>query len=171
MLTHRNVAFSVFKQNSLFCSLLMYPKFYLGRQHKVLYIENQYVYIALNADVCVLVRDLSIFSMVSQEINGQVRAYVSTLAWRKRMINESFHHSTSLKRTFIFGHYKDLSKRCFGAFIPYCWHIVMTICWHVWTERTGKKKKMYFVLKFYFYFSIQVCCLKGVPCCSQQRKG
>lgn len=31
----------------------MDPKFYLGRQHKVLYIENQYVYIALNADVCV----------------------------------------------------------------------------------------------------------------------
>ncbi|XP_056890397.1 F-box only protein 47-like isoform X2 [Takifugu flavidus] len=61
------------------------------------------------------VRDLSIFSMVSKEVNGQVRAYISTLAWRKRMMNENFHHFVSFKQTFIVGHYKDLSllfKRC-----------------------------------------------------------
>lgn len=60
--------------------------------------------------MCVLVRDLSIFSMVSKEVNGQVRAYISTLAWRKRMMNENFHHFVSLKQTFIVGHYKDLSR-------------------------------------------------------------
>ncbi|TWW80625.1 F-box only protein 47 [Takifugu flavidus] len=47
------------------------------------------------------VRDLSIFSMVSKEVNGQVRAYISTLAWRKRMMNENFHHFVSFKQTFI----------------------------------------------------------------------
>lgn len=61
---------------------------------------------------CVSVRDLSIFSIVSKEINGQIRAYISTLAWRKKMINENFNHSISYKQSFVFGYYKDLSKSC-----------------------------------------------------------
>lgn len=104
--------------------------------------------------LCVLVRDLSIFSMVSKEVNGQVRAYISTLAWRKRMMNENFHHFVSLKQTFIVGHYKDLSRWCLDINVDSA--VVVGTVYLTVAEGAGMartRKKMCFVFNFYFLHS------------------
>ncbi|XP_035532818.1 F-box only protein 47-like [Morone saxatilis] len=61
------------------------------------------------------VLEISVFSMVSKEITRYVANYISTLAWRNKMIIQSFHRSTCLEQRFTIGRYRDLGllfKRC-----------------------------------------------------------
>ncbi|XP_073330317.1 F-box only protein 47-like [Pagrus major] len=52
--------------------------------------------------------EISVFSMASKEITGYVVDYISTLAWRNKMIIENFHHNTCLEERLTIGHYRDL---------------------------------------------------------------
>ncbi|KAM3608180.1 uncharacterized protein V6R79_020531 [Siganus canaliculatus] len=61
------------------------------------------------------VLDVSVFCMASKEITRFIVDYISTMAWKNKMIIDSFHHSTNLEQRTIIGHYKDLGllfKRC-----------------------------------------------------------
>ncbi|XP_035250576.1 F-box only protein 47-like [Anguilla anguilla] len=65
---------------------------------------------------CLSVMDISVFSMVSKAINSYITGYVSTQAWRNRMIMLKFHHSASpTQEDCILDHYRSLGvlfKRC-----------------------------------------------------------
>ncbi|XP_071359067.1 F-box only protein 47-like isoform X2 [Trachinotus anak] len=59
--------------------------------------------------------EISVFSMVSKEITRRVVDYISTLAWRNKMIIQSFHHSTFAEQRSTIGLYRSLGllfKRC-----------------------------------------------------------
>uniref|UniRef100_A0A3Q3MH97 F-box protein 47 n=1 Tax=Mastacembelus armatus TaxID=205130 RepID=A0A3Q3MH97_9TELE len=61
------------------------------------------------------VLEISVFSLVSKEITRYVVDYISTMAWKNKMIIQSFHHSTCLEQRSIVRHYRDLGllfKRC-----------------------------------------------------------
>ncbi|XP_041807408.1 F-box only protein 47-like [Chelmon rostratus] len=61
------------------------------------------------------VLEISVFCMVSKEITRYLVDYISTHAWKNKMIIESFHFSTCLQQRFTIGHYRDLGlmfKRC-----------------------------------------------------------
>uniref|UniRef100_A0A3Q0QUP2 F-box domain-containing protein n=1 Tax=Amphilophus citrinellus TaxID=61819 RepID=A0A3Q0QUP2_AMPCI len=61
------------------------------------------------------VREISVFAMVSKEITRHVADYVSTVAWKNKMILQSFHCATLLEQKSTIGHYRDLGllfKRC-----------------------------------------------------------
>ncbi|XP_037344679.2 F-box only protein 47-like [Pungitius pungitius] len=61
------------------------------------------------------VLEISVFSMVSKEINRFILDYISSLAWKKKTVIQSFHHSTCLQKKSIIEHYRDLGvlfKRC-----------------------------------------------------------
>eukprot|EP00064_Thunnus_orientalis_P004292 superscaffoldBa00000387_g4303 len=61
------------------------------------------------------VLEISVFSMVSKEITRYVVDYINTLAWKNKMIIQSFHHSTCHEQTSTIEHYRDLGllfKRC-----------------------------------------------------------
>lgn len=64
----------------------------------------------MKENVCVSVLETSVFCMVSKEITGHIMEYISTLAWKNKMVIESCHRSTCLEQTFIVRHYRDLSK-------------------------------------------------------------
>ncbi|KAK1903208.1 F-box only protein 47 [Dissostichus eleginoides] len=59
-------------------------------------------------DKCLVVLEISIFSMVSKEITRSVVEYISTLAWKNKTIIQSFHHSTCPEQRSTIGHYRDL---------------------------------------------------------------
>lgn len=63
--------------------------------------------------VCVSVLEISVFCMVSKEIAGHIVDYISSLAWKNKMIIESFHRSTCLEQRSTIRHYRDLSKQQF----------------------------------------------------------
>lgn len=50
------------------------------------------------------------FSMVSKEITRYVVDYINTLAWKNKMIIQSFHHSACHEQTSTIEHYRDLGK-------------------------------------------------------------
>ncbi|XP_030613689.1 F-box only protein 47 [Archocentrus centrarchus] len=61
------------------------------------------------------VREISVFAMVSKEITRHVADYISTVAWKNKMILQSFHYATLLEQKSTIGHYRDLGllfKRC-----------------------------------------------------------
>ncbi|XP_022597057.1 F-box only protein 47 [Seriola lalandi dorsalis] len=61
------------------------------------------------------VLEISVFSMVSKEITRHVVDYISTLAWKNKMIVQSFHHSTFPEQSSTIEHYRNLGlllKRC-----------------------------------------------------------
>ncbi|XP_045909062.1 F-box only protein 47-like [Micropterus dolomieu] len=61
------------------------------------------------------VLEISVFSMVSKEITRYLVDYISTLAWKNKMIVQSFHHCTCLEQKSAIRHYRDLGllfKRC-----------------------------------------------------------
>ncbi|XP_070832661.1 F-box only protein 47-like [Chaetodon trifascialis] len=61
------------------------------------------------------VLEISVFCMVSKEITRYVVDYISTHAWKSKMITESFHSFTCLEQRYTIGHYRDLGllfKRC-----------------------------------------------------------
>lgn len=64
----------------------------------------------MRANVCVSVLDISVFCMVSKEITGHIADYISTLAWKSKMINGSFHYSTCQEERTTIQHFRDLSK-------------------------------------------------------------
>ncbi|XP_060944686.1 F-box only protein 47-like [Limanda limanda] len=61
------------------------------------------------------VLEISVFSMVSKEINQCILDYISTVAWKNKMIIQSFHRSTYKEQLSTIGHYRSLGvlfKRC-----------------------------------------------------------
>ncbi|XP_012775770.3 F-box only protein 47 isoform X1 [Maylandia zebra] len=61
------------------------------------------------------VLEISVFSMVSKEITRYIADYISTVAWKNKMILQSFHHSSCIEQKSTIGHYRDLGvlfKRC-----------------------------------------------------------
>ncbi|XP_071386507.1 F-box only protein 47-like [Centroberyx affinis] len=62
------------------------------------------------------VLEISVFSMVSKTVSGYIMDYISTLAWKNKMITQSFHHTTCpYEQHSAIGHYKALGllfKRC-----------------------------------------------------------
>ncbi|XP_074551458.1 F-box only protein 47-like [Halichoeres trimaculatus] len=61
------------------------------------------------------VLELSVFSMVSKDMTRYILDYISTAAWKNKMIIQNFHYSTSLERKSSIRHYRDLGllfKRC-----------------------------------------------------------
>ncbi|CAB1429835.1 unnamed protein product [Pleuronectes platessa] len=54
------------------------------------------------------VLEISVFSMVSKEITQCILDYISTVAWKNKMINQSFHHSTCKEQLSTIGHYRKL---------------------------------------------------------------
>ncbi|AWP12916.1 putative F-box only protein 47 [Scophthalmus maximus] len=61
------------------------------------------------------VLEISVFSMVSKEITQCIVDHISTLAWRNKVITQSFHPSTRLELTSTVAHYRNLGllfKRC-----------------------------------------------------------
>ncbi|KAM9851187.1 F-box only protein 47-like [Aulostomus maculatus] len=61
------------------------------------------------------VPEISVLSMVSKEITSSVVKYIDTNAWKNKMINQSFHHSSPSRQRSIIEHYRDLGllfKRC-----------------------------------------------------------
>ncbi|KAG7241681.1 hypothetical protein INR49_025146, partial [Caranx melampygus] len=61
------------------------------------------------------VLEISVFCMVSKEITRHVVNYISTVAWKNKMIVQSFHHSTFPEQLSTTGHYRNLGlvfKRC-----------------------------------------------------------
>ncbi|KAM7407651.1 hypothetical protein PAMA_003403 [Pampus argenteus] len=61
------------------------------------------------------VLEISVFSMVSKQITGYVVDYINTLAWKNKMIIQSFHHSTCHEQSSTIEHYRELGllfKRC-----------------------------------------------------------
>uniref|UniRef100_UPI0037E74BAA F-box only protein 47-like n=1 Tax=Semicossyphus pulcher TaxID=241346 RepID=UPI0037E74BAA len=61
------------------------------------------------------VLEISVFSMVSKDITRHVVDFISTVAWKNKMIIQNFHYSTCLERRSTIGHYRDLGllfKRC-----------------------------------------------------------
>ncbi|XP_034429988.1 F-box only protein 47-like isoform X2 [Hippoglossus hippoglossus] len=61
------------------------------------------------------VLEISVFSMVSKEITQCILDYISTAAWKNKMITQRFHHSTCKEQISTIGHYRSLGllfKRC-----------------------------------------------------------
>ncbi|KAM7380705.1 hypothetical protein PAMP_003982 [Pampus punctatissimus] len=61
------------------------------------------------------VLEIGVFSMVSKQITSYVVDYINTLAWKNKMIIQSFHHSTCHEQRSTIEHYRDLGllfKRC-----------------------------------------------------------
>nr|XP_015216999.1 PREDICTED: F-box only protein 47 isoform X2 [Lepisosteus oculatus] len=59
------------------------------------------------------VKEMSVFSMVSKAISSHIAGYVSTKAWRRRMILQKFHHP--VHKECVLEHYRSLGllfKRC-----------------------------------------------------------
>nr|XP_020470070.1 F-box only protein 47 isoform X2 [Monopterus albus]XP_020470071.1 F-box only protein 47 isoform X2 [Monopterus albus]XP_020470072.1 F-box only protein 47 isoform X2 [Monopterus albus]XP_020470073.1 F-box only protein 47 isoform X2 [Monopterus albus]XP_020470074.1 F-box only protein 47 isoform X2 [Monopterus albus] len=59
--------------------------------------------------------EISVFSMVSKKINRHIVDYISTVAWKNKMVIQSFHHSNCLEQRSTTGHYRELGllfKRC-----------------------------------------------------------
>ncbi|XP_038132320.1 F-box only protein 47-like [Cyprinodon tularosa] len=59
--------------------------------------------------------DISVFSMVSKEITSYIVDYVSSQAWRKKNLIQSFHDPTCLEQRSTLEHYRQMGllfKRC-----------------------------------------------------------
>lgn len=61
-----------------------------------------------NVFVFFTVLEISVFSMVSKEITRYIADYISTVAWKNKMILQSFHHSSCIEQKSTIGHYRDL---------------------------------------------------------------
>lgn len=72
--------------------------------------HNRFNMCLVNKNACVSVLELSVFCMVSKEINGYIADYISTQSWKNKMIIGSFHHSTCQETGSTIQHYRDLSK-------------------------------------------------------------
>lgn len=59
------------------------------------------------------VLEISVFSMVSKEITRYIADYISTVAWKNKMILQSFHHSSRIEQKSTTGHYRDLGISVF----------------------------------------------------------
>ncbi|KAK2839624.1 hypothetical protein Q5P01_013364 [Channa striata] len=63
----------------------------------------------------VRVLEISVFSMVSKELTRYVMDYISTLAWKNRILIQAFHNYTCLEKRPTIARYRDLGvlfKRC-----------------------------------------------------------
>lgn len=75
--------------------------------------------------------EISVFSMVSKEINTYIVDYISTLAWRNKMITENFHHNTCFEERLTIGHYRDLGEWQFKfSFVLHCVFITILYLIH-----------------------------------------
>lgn len=66
-----------------------------------------------NVFVFFSVLEISVFSMVSKEITRYIADYISTVAWKNKMILQSFHHSSRIEQKSTTGHYRDLGISVF----------------------------------------------------------
>uniref|UniRef100_A0A3B4YRI5 F-box protein 47 n=1 Tax=Seriola lalandi dorsalis TaxID=1841481 RepID=A0A3B4YRI5_SERLL len=97
---HRNVRRHPLTHKSQYCTLV-------GSLRNMQYYELKFL--------CLSVLEISVFSMVSKEITRHVVDYISTLAWKNKMIVQSFHHSTFPEQSSTIEHYRNLGlllKRC-----------------------------------------------------------
>ncbi|XP_034549131.1 F-box only protein 47-like [Notolabrus celidotus] len=61
------------------------------------------------------VLEISVFGMVSKDMTRYVVDYISTVAWKNKVIIQNFHYLTCLERRSCIGQYRDLGllfKRC-----------------------------------------------------------
>lgn len=66
---------------------------------------------------CLSVPEISLFSMVSRQINRYVVDYISTQAYMNKVIIHDFHHPSSLEHTLAVAHYTNLGKCHFSLCI------------------------------------------------------